>query len=293
MMLRTKKKGQWVKRRKGIGVVSLSIFLLIAFHPPFSWAARDKIGLDLEWRPIKGVELPPGKPDEPRGPDGKTWTDSVTGMAFVWVPKGCFEMGCGTWTSDCDSDEKPVHEVCLDSFWMGKHEVTQGEWKKIMGNNPSTFKKGDKYPVERVSWNDAQEFIRRLNAKTGGRGKFRLPTEAEWEYACRSGGKPQKYAGGSDPDRVAWYGSNSGGSTHPVGTKAANGLGIGWLVCLWRRPLSWLRLTSCSDSSPRSHALRGNVRKGAGRPHTGPQISPGGRGYRLQPRSCLLQVQTP
>ncbi|OCC14196.1 serine/threonine kinase [Dissulfuribacter thermophilus] len=154
----------------------------------------------------------------------KPFIEPITGMEFVWVPGGCFEMGCGSWQSDCDSDEKPVHEVCVDGFWIGKYEVTQGQWKRVMGNNPSKFKKGDDYPVERVSWDDAQEFIKRLNSKSGR--TFRLPTEAEWEYACRSGGKEEKYCGGSAVDRLAWYWGNSGGSTHRVGTKAPNGLGI-------------------------------------------------------------------
>ena len=131
----------------------------------------------------------------------------------------------GNWTSDCWDNEKPVHEVCIDGFWIGKFEVTQGQWKKIMGSNPSYFKKGDNYPVEQVSWNDAKEFIEELNIRSSD-GIYRLPTEAEWEYACRSGGKGEKYSGGSRVDLVAWYTSNSGGSTHPVGTKASNGLGI-------------------------------------------------------------------
>ncbi|MBI4774952.1 MAG: SUMF1/EgtB/PvdO family nonheme iron enzyme [Deltaproteobacteria bacterium] len=153
------------------------------------------------------------------------WIEPVTAMKFAWVPGGCYEMGCGSWTSDCDGDEQPVHEVCLDGFWMGRYEVTQGQWKKIMGSNPSYFKKDDHYPVDQVSWNDAEEFIEKLNARSSG-GQYRLPTEAEWEYACRSGGKADKYSGGSDVERVAWYTSNSGNSTHPVGTKASNGLGI-------------------------------------------------------------------
>ena len=157
---------------------------------------------------------------------GDTWTDPVTGMEFVQVPGGCYQMGCGSWSSDCRDNEKPVHEVCVDGFWMGRYEVTQGQWKRIMGSNPSRFKKGDNYPVERVSWDDAKEFIKKLNAKSNGSYEFRLPTEAEWEYACRSGGKPEKYCGGSDVDSLAWYRGNSGKSTHPVGTKDPNGLGI-------------------------------------------------------------------
>ena len=164
---------------------------------------------------------------EPAGTQaGDTWKDPVTGMELVLVPSGCYEMGCGRWTSDCGKDEKPVHEVCVDGFWIGKYEVTQGQWKKVMGSNPSHFNKGDNYPVERVSWNDAKEFIGKLNSLNSGQYEFRLPTEAEWEYACRSGGKSEKYAGGNEVDSVAWYGSNSGRSTHPVGAKTPNGLGI-------------------------------------------------------------------
>lgn len=149
---------------------------------------------------------------------GKTWTDPTTGMEFVFVPGGCYQMG----SNDGERDEKPVHEVCVDGFWMGKYEVTQAEWQRVMGFNPSTFK-GDRNPVEKVSWNDAQSFIKKLNGK--GNGTFRLPSEAEWEYAARSGGKNEKYAGGNDVDRVAWY-DGKNGSTHPVGTKASNSLGL-------------------------------------------------------------------
>ena len=120
----------------------------------------------------------------------------------------------------------PVHEVCLSDFYIGKHEVTQGEWEKVMGSNPSNKKKGLKYPVENVSWEDAQEFIRKLNGQMGNR--YRLPTEAEWEYAARSGGKKEKWAGTSDESQIgaiAWYSDNSY-PTHPVGEKAPNGLGI-------------------------------------------------------------------
>jgi len=134
-------------------------------------------------------------------------------------------MGCSTWFG-CESDEKPVHTVCVDDFYMGKYEVTQGQWKRIMGSDPSGFMKGDNHPVERVSWNDAKQFLQKLNARARGQYEFRLPTEAEWEYACRSGGKPEKYCGGDNADRVAWHYDNSGGSTHSVGTKDPNGLGI-------------------------------------------------------------------
>jgi len=155
-------------------------------------------------------------------PKGRAWTDPVTGMEFVFVKGGCFQMG--DIFGDGGSDEKPVHKVCVDDFYMGKYEVTQKEYKAIMGSNPSNFKKGDRYPVERVSWNDARKFIKKLNSRTGK--KYGLPTEAEWEYAARSGGKKEKYAGSNSPEVGAWFTDNSGGSTHEVGTKAANGLGL-------------------------------------------------------------------
>ena len=155
---------------------------------------------------------------------GQIWRDPYLRMSFVWVPGGCFEMGCGDWTGDCNDNEKPVHKVCLKGFWMARHEVTQGQWKRLMGYNPSGFKGcGSLCPVEKVSWNEALEFTRKLSSKTGY--TFRLPTEAEWEFACRSGGKKQRYVGRS-LDAVAWYKSNAKGDPHLVGRKRPNGLGI-------------------------------------------------------------------
>lgn len=153
---------------------------------------------------------------------GRSYVDPATGMEFVYVKGGCYQMGdtFGYW----QDSYLTVHRVCVDDFYMGKYEVTQGEYRKVAGSNPSHFKKGDRYPVERVTWDDAQDFIRKLNQRSGK--KYRLPTEAEWEYAARSGGKMQKYSGGNSVDAVAWYESNSGSSTHPVGAKQANGLGI-------------------------------------------------------------------
>lgn len=197
---------------------------------------------------------------------GETWTEPMTGMEFVWVPAGCFQMGtpkggafnyaqkeelknnnifvamlkvvsvllpvgCSSLRTsipqDFDKytqDERPVHKVCLDGFWIGKYEVTQEQWIKIMGKNPSFFPKGNDYPVEQVSWDDITEFTNRFNKKAGV--TLSLPTEAQWEYAARSGGKNEIYPGSNDVRKVAWYYENSGGRPHKVGTKLANGLGI-------------------------------------------------------------------
>jgi len=155
----------------------------------------------------------------------RSYSEPLTGIEFLWVPEGCFEMGCGTWTANCDNDEIPVHTVCVEGFWMGRTEVTQGQWKTIMEAQPPVFL-GEKYPVEWVSWYEAQEFLKRLNEHNNGSATFRLPTEAEWEYACRSGGKPEQYAGSSNVSQVAWYRSNSSDALHPVGSKNPNGLGL-------------------------------------------------------------------
>ncbi len=144
---------------------------------------------------------------------------------MVLVEGGRFQMGCTVEQGDdCLSREKPAHWVSLDDFHIGKYEVTQAQWKAVMSNNPSYFKEDcDNCPVESVSWEDVQKFIQKLNELTGK--QYRLPTEAEWEYAAR-GGEANKYAGSNDLDEVAWHGGNSGIKTHPVGRKSSNGYGL-------------------------------------------------------------------
>ena len=153
---------------------------------------------------------------------------TVNGVSFdmVRVEGGTFRMGATSEQEDeAYSNEKPVHSVTLSSYYIGKTEVTQALWQAVMGSNPSNFK-GSNLPVECVSWNDCQEFIKKLNRLTGR--NFRLPTEAEWEFACRGGNNScgYKYSGSNKLGSVAWYIGNSGGKTHPVGTKAPNELGI-------------------------------------------------------------------
>ena len=145
---------------------------------------------------------------------------------MVYVEGGTFTMGA---TSEQGSDAldggKPAHSVTLDGYYIGKYEVTQKLWKAVMGSNPSDFK-GDNLPVENVSWDDVQEFLRKLNAMTGK--NYRLPTEAEWEFAARGGNSSRgyKYSGSNSLGSVAWYYDNSGDRTHAVGTKSPNELGI-------------------------------------------------------------------
>lgn len=145
---------------------------------------------------------------------------------MVYVEGGTFTMGATSeQENDADDNGKPTHRVTLSSFSIGKYEVTQEEWQAVMGDNPSR-RKGAKRPVERVSWNNCQEFIRKLNAMTGKR--FRLPTEAEWEYAARGGNRSigYNYSGSDNLDRVAWYDSNSGNTSHDVGQKSPNEIGL-------------------------------------------------------------------
>ncbi|MBF0521411.1 MAG: formylglycine-generating enzyme family protein [Nitrospirae bacterium] len=147
----------------------------------------------------------------------------VTDIKMVFVKGGCYMMG-DTFEAGFPA-ERPAHEVCVSSFYMGRYEVTQHQWNSIMENNPSSFTNDGSNPVEQVTFEQVKAFINKLNSKTGK--KYRLPTEAEWEYACRGGGKQKKYSGsGNNADDYAWYWDNSKTGTHPVGQKKQNGIGL-------------------------------------------------------------------
>ena len=161
-------------------------------------------------------------------PISRNRTFTVKGVSFTMIPVegDTFTMGATSEQgSDAYESEKPAHRVTLSDYYIGETEVTQALWKAVMGKNPSSFN-GDQRPVESVSWNDCQEFIKKLNNLTGQ--NFRLPTEAEWEYAARGGNKSKgyKYAGSNTIGDVAWYSSNSNNTTHSVKTKQANELGL-------------------------------------------------------------------
>ena len=178
--------------------------------------------------------------------------DELTGMQLVWVPKGCFRPDGAAVeqhiqpapvalieseyiheNSVLDGPDQPSvakaavaepGQYCVRGFWMGKYEVTQAQYRTIMGKNPSAFQKGDNYPVENVRWLDVRKFIRLLNQQSGK--QYRLPSEIEWQYAASSAGLNHAFSGSESAGQVAWYMANSGGSTHPVGTKKATLLGL-------------------------------------------------------------------
>ena len=165
--------------------------------------------------------------NNPSTTSNRTFTVNGVSFTMVYVQGGTFTMGATSEQgSDAFDDEKPAHSVTLSSYMIGQTEVTQALWQAVMGNNPSYHTGDSRRPVEQVSWDDCQTFLRKLNSLTGQR--FRLPTEAEWEFAARGGvnSRGYKYSGSNTLGNVAWYDDNSGDTTHPVGTKQPNELDI-------------------------------------------------------------------
>ena len=189
---------------------------------------------------------------------------------MVVIPAGSFNLG----SNDGNGDEKPVHNVNISSFLMGKTEVTQGQWRSVMGSNPSHFTNcGDDCPVENVSWNEAQVYAQKLSQKTGKR--YRLPSEAEWEYAARAGSQGKWSFGDSESElgSHAWYSANSNSTTHKVGQKRVNAFGLydmygnvwEWVVDVWHAnyngaPSDGSAWTTGGDQALR--VLRGGSRGG-------------------------------
>ena len=212
--------------------------------------------------------------------------DPASGIDLVLVKGGCYQMG-DLWDDGEGGDgdgtqEKPVHEVCVDDFYIGKYEVTKKQWRAVMGTNPRAAPSNcdaDDCAQDNVSWSDVQVFLGKLNEKAGAK-RFRLPTEAEWEYAARSGGKAERYSGGNDVDSVSWNGINSGQAEqpprmvvgHPVGQKLPNGLGLydmsgnAWeLTNDWYSPTYYAVSPKDNPKGPASgeeHAKRGGCSSG-------------------------------
>jgi len=166
-------------------------------------------------------------------------------MQFVSIRAGIFMMGCSAGDGECHADEKPAHRVSITRpFEMGKYQVTQAQYEAVASANPS-YSKGPNLPVEGVSWDDAQKFCEALNGKGDGY-HYRLPTEAEWEYAARAGDSSCRYG---PLDEVAWSRDNSGGKTHPVGEKKPNAFGLyDMLGNVWEWVQDWYSITFYSDS---------------------------------------------
>lgn len=178
-----------------------------------------KRGLQMLEKVAKGSSVLPAEKKPP------LYTNSL-GMEFVLIPAGSFIMGSPDSEEGRFPDEACYHVKITNPFYLGKFQVTQSQWEAVMGENPSSFKGAD-LPVESVSWGDCQEFIRKLNRMEETK-KYRLPTEAEWEYAARAG-STMAYSFGDDPKTLgdyAWFEGNSKGSTHPVGGKRPNAWGL-------------------------------------------------------------------
>ena len=228
---------------------------------------------------------------------GKDFVLKVKGVEYpmVFVEGGTFKMGSDD--SEAYSWEKPVHQVTLNSYCIGKYEVTQELWEAVMGSNPSHFK-GARRPVEQVSWDDCQVFIRKLNSLTGK--NFKLPTEAQWEYAARGGKKSRdyKYSGSNTIGDVAWHDGNSGNKTHDVGTKIPNELGLYDMSGnVWEWCSDWYGSYGSSSQTDPSGPSSGSTRAGRGgswlddarlcRVSNRKQDSPGLHSFDLGFRLCL------
>ncbi len=203
----------------------------LIFKRGWLWALVVAVAIVAIWLMVpfnKGASSDNSSNDSIYTPKIKTFYANGVPFDMVEVRGGTFRMGATSEQGrDSLDNEKPVHSVTLSGYYIGKTEVTQALWKAVMGSNPSPSEFiGDNLPVEMVSWDDCQEFIRKLNSLTGQH--FRLPTEAEWEFACRGGNNSRgyKYSGSNYIDNVAWYWDNSGKKTHPVAAKSPNELGI-------------------------------------------------------------------
>ena len=201
--------------------------------------------------------------------DGRDKTYTANGVSFTMKPVagGVFTMGATSEQQSPESDEKPTHTVTLSDYYIGETEVTQELWAAVMGNNPSYFTGNMQRPVECVSWEDCQTFIQKLNRLTGA--NFRLPTEAEWEFAARGGrsSRGYQYSGSSNLGDVAWYDDNSSNTTHPVKTKSPNELGIYDMSGnVWEWCSDWFgSYSSSSQTNPKGPSTgSGRVCRGGG-----------------------------
>jgi len=210
------------------------------------------------------------------------WQEPVTGMAFVSLPKGCFKMGAETpqvpqpeifwdrvgYKKNASEDERPVHEVCVDAFWLGKYEVRASEWQRVMGDaggspatetGSGTAAQQGHAPVTHISWMQAAEFAQRLTERSGGKFHFRLPTEAEWEYACRAGAAKDIEPLGEGADALAWH-RFARTEPQPVGQLQPNGFGLHDMLGNGRE---WLADAYAAKGYARAQLFNPQVKDGA------------------------------
>ena len=215
-----------------IGIAAFAIISLLLMLKMCGGAENDTVNEQITpsgdeiTKPESSTKIPPVKEKivEPAKP--VISNDPIVSIAqnMVKIPAGTFMMGCDeSRDGECYDWDKPAHSANVRAFKISKYEVTQKQWKAVMGSNPSKFKNCDDCPVDNITWHKMNEFAKVLNEKTGG--KYRLPTEKEWEYAAR-GGEEHYYAGSNILDDIAWYSENSDKETHPVGQKKPNKYGL-------------------------------------------------------------------
>ncbi|MEO5377491.1 MAG: formylglycine-generating enzyme family protein [Magnetococcus sp. DMHC-6] len=200
------------------------LIFFIEFYAPIPAEAF----LINEWEPLTLASKPTEPTPNPATP-GSSWQESKSGMNFLWIKEGCFKMGSPPKIQDRDSDEGPVHEVCLPGFWLASTEITQEQWRLILREIPANWpagRLGEHYPVTNVSITEIETLLDKLNQSYAGQLFFRLPTEAEWEYACRDGGMMVSFPNNAFPNTIGWNVQNSAGASHPVATRAPSRLGL-------------------------------------------------------------------
>ena len=208
----------WSLVRDSLHPADVAVFLQAYPNGKYAPAAR------LKLQQLQRPQAAPLPPMQAGMPEALSALRNSIGMELVLMPAGEFMMG----SDYAEPDERPIHRVVISKpFYLGKYEVTQAQWLEVMGTNPSHFKGDLNRPVERVSWYMVQDFIRRLNGREG-HSKYRLPTEAEWEYAMRAGSTTRYSFGDNESflEQFAWYNKNDGGKTHPVGQLKPNAWGL-------------------------------------------------------------------
>ena len=275
-----------------IGLVAVVWMAIMVFSSPAALPQQSQPQQPIEQKPSVASVASPTTMSSSSNKVGSSEPGSVIripvkngiSIKMVKVEAGSFDMGATPEMENPDTDEMTVHRVTLtNDYYIGRYEVTQALWQAVMGSNPSKFK-GDDLPVETVNWGDCQDFISKLNAMTGKR--FRLPTEAEWEYAARGGKKSRgyQYSGSNTLGDVAWYGDNSGSKTHAVGTKQPNELGIYDMTGnVWEWCQDWYDSYS---SSPQTNPTR--AVGGAGRVNRGGSLVDPARDCRTSFRSTIV-----